>query len=96
MKKKFTSHNRKRRFCDGGIESVADKNNIRLFVGHNIDNMTGQIAIVGQSQGKICYTAKTAIYKEGFADKNPEKQVSERVLLNLRFSMIKAYHFASV
>lgn len=57
-----------------GIESVADKNNIRLFVGHNIDNLTGQIAIVGQSQGKICYTAKTVSTKKVLLVKIPKSK----------------------
>lgn len=57
-----------------GVESVADKNNIRLFVGHNINNMTGQIAVVGQSQGKICYTAKTVSTKKVLLIKIPKNK----------------------
>lgn len=62
-----------------GIESVADKNNIRLFVGHNIDNMTGQIAVVGQSQGKICYTAKTVSTKKVLLIKIPKSKFPEGI-----------------
>ncbi|MDZ7935835.1 MAG: TonB-dependent receptor plug domain-containing protein [Emticicia sp.] len=62
-----------------GIESVADKNNIRLFVGHNIENMTGQIAVVGQSQGKICYTAKTVSTKKVLLIKIPKNKFPEGI-----------------
>lgn len=62
-----------------GVESVADNNNIRLFVGHNIDNMTGQIAVVGQSQGKICYTAKTVSTKKILLIKIPKNKFPEGV-----------------
>lgn len=57
-----------------GIESVADKDNIRLFVGHNINAPTGQIAIVGQSQGKICYAAKTVSTKKVLLMKIPKNK----------------------
>lgn len=57
-----------------GVESVADKDNIRLFVGHNTTNPTGQIAIIGQSQGKICYAAKTASTKKVLLMKIPKNK----------------------
>lgn len=57
-----------------GVESVADKSYIRLFVGHNIENMTGQIAIVGQSQGRICYAAKTVSTKKVLLMKIPKNK----------------------
>ncbi|MFN3489845.1 MAG: TonB-dependent receptor plug domain-containing protein, partial [Emticicia sp.] len=62
-----------------GVESVADKNIIRLFVGHNINNMTGQIAVVGQSQGKICYTAKTLSTKKVLLIKIPKDKFPEGI-----------------
>lgn len=62
-----------------GVESVADKNNIRLFVGHNINNMTGQIAVVGQSQGRICYTAKTISTKKVLLIKIPKNKFPEGI-----------------
>ncbi|MFY7909309.1 MAG: TonB-dependent receptor plug domain-containing protein [Emticicia sp.] len=57
-----------------GIESVADKDNIRLFVGHNSTAPAGQIAIVGQSQGKVCYTAKTVSTKKVLLVKIPKNK----------------------
>ncbi len=57
-----------------GVESVADKDNIRLFVGHNITNPMGQIAIIGQSQGKICYAAKTVSTKKVLLMKIPKNK----------------------
>lgn len=57
-----------------GVESVADRNNIRLFVGHNLNNMTGQIAVVGQSQGRVCYTAKTVSTKKILLIKIPKNK----------------------
>lgn len=57
-----------------GIESVADKDNIRLFVGHNNTNPAGQVAIIGQSQGKICYAAKTASTKKVLLMKIPKNK----------------------
>lgn len=62
-----------------GVESVADKNNIRLFVGHNLNNMTGQIAVVGQSQGRICYTAKTISTKKVLLIKIPKNKFPEGI-----------------
>lgn len=57
-----------------GVEAVADKENIRLFVGHTITNPTGQIAIIGQSQGKICFAAKTTSTKKVLLMKIPKNK----------------------
>lgn len=57
-----------------GVEAVADKEYIRLFVGHNYTNLTGQIAFIGQSQGKICYAAKTASTKKVLLMKIPKNK----------------------
>lgn len=57
-----------------GVESVADKENIRLFIGHNSTNPAGQIAIIGQSQGKIYYAAKAASAKKILLMKIPKSK----------------------
>jgi hypothetical protein len=57
-----------------GVEAVADKDNIRLFVGHNSPTSTGQIATIGQSQGKIWYAAKTAASKKVLLMKIPKNK----------------------
>ncbi|AFK02145.1 TonB-dependent receptor plug [Emticicia oligotrophica DSM 17448] len=40
-----------------GIESVVDKENIRVFISHNFSNPTN-LVIVGQARGEILYLAK--------------------------------------
>lgn len=62
-----------------GIEAIVDKNNMRLFVGNNVSNMSGQISIVGQSRGKICYAAKTVSTKKMLLMKIPKNKFPEGV-----------------
>ncbi len=62
-----------------GVESVADKDNIRLFVGHNLSNLTGQITIIGQARGKICYAAKTVSTKKVLLMKIPKNKFPQGV-----------------
>lgn len=66
-----------------GIEAVVDKNLMRLFVGHNYNKpkgtTTGDIVIVGQSQGKICYLAKTPASNKAMFVKIPKDKFPEGV-----------------
>lgn len=66
-----------------GIEAVADKNLMRLYVGHNYNkpkgSTNGNIVIVGQSQGKICYLARTPASNKAMFVKIPKDRFPEGI-----------------
>lgn len=64
-----------------GVEAVADKNLIRLYVGHNYNKPkeSGNILVVGQSQGKISYVARTPISNKSMFVKIPKDKFPEGI-----------------
>lgn len=66
-----------------GLEAVADKNLMRLYVGHNYNKpkgtTNGDIVIVGQSQGKICYLARTPASNKAMFVKIPKDKFPEGI-----------------
>jgi TonB-dependent SusC/RagA subfamily outer membrane receptor len=64
-----------------GIEAVVDKNQIRLYVGHNENKPkgSGDIVVVGQSQGRICYVARTPAHNKAMVVKIPKDKFPEGV-----------------
>lgn len=64
-----------------GVEAVADKNLIRMYVGHNEKKTkgSGDIVVVGQSQGRICYVARTPAHNRAMSVKIPKDKFPEGV-----------------
>ena len=64
-----------------GVEAVVDKNQIRLYVGHNENKPkgSGDIVVVGQSQGRICYVARTPAHNKAMVVKIPKNKFPEGV-----------------
>ena len=63
-----------------GVESVADREYIRLYVGHTIENLSSPIAIIGQASGQVCYAAKTIPTKKGLLMKIPKNKFPQGVV----------------
>lgn len=63
-----------------GVESVADRENIRLYVGHSFENLSNPIAIIGQASGRICYAAKATPTKKGLLMKIPKNRFPQGVV----------------
>ena len=62
------------------VESVADKDNILVLVMHNFVNYVGQIGIVGQARGTICYAAKATPTKKMVLIKIPKGKFPQGVM----------------
>ena len=64
-----------------GIEAVADKNLMRLYVGHNYDKPkgSGDMVVIGQSHGIICYIARTPVSNKAMFLKIPKDKFPEGV-----------------
>ena len=62
-----------------GVESVFDRENVRLYVGNNIPTLEGQITVIGQSRGNICYAAKTVSTKKTLLIKIPKNKFPQGV-----------------
>ena len=62
-----------------GVESVFDRENVRLYVGNNIPNLEGQITVIGQSRGIVCYAAKTVSTKKTLLIKIPKTKFPQGV-----------------
>ncbi|PLK43311.1 TonB-dependent receptor plug domain-containing protein [Emticicia sp. TH156] len=64
-----------------GVEAVADNNLMRLYAGHNYNKPreSGQMVIIGQSQGVICYIARTPVSNKSVALKVPKDKFPEGV-----------------
>lgn len=64
-----------------GVEAIADKHIMRLYVGHNYNKPkgSGNIVVVGQSQGRICYVARTPANNKAMFVKIPKDKFPEGV-----------------
>lgn len=64
-----------------GVEAVVDKSTIRLYVGNNYNKPkgSGDIVVVGQSQGRICYVARTPAHNKAMMVKIPKDKFPEGV-----------------
>ncbi|RYU96613.1 TonB-dependent receptor [Emticicia agri] len=64
-----------------GVEGFVDKKVIRLYVGHNYNKPkgSGDIVVVGQSQGRICYVARTPAHNKAMSVKIPRDKFPEGV-----------------
>lgn len=64
-----------------GVEAVVDKSIIRLYVGHNYNKPkgSGDLVVVGQSQGRICYVARTPAHNKAMFVKIPKDKFPEGV-----------------
>ncbi|WP_337042871.1 TonB-dependent receptor plug domain-containing protein [Emticicia sp. 17c] len=64
-----------------GIESVMDDKFIRVYAGHNYTKPkdSGYMVVLGQSQGKVCYLAKTPVSNKAMFVKIPKEKFPQGI-----------------